>query len=116
VCPECCEPLAEWEGQSEDSWEITVAERQFIVRKHRRQKCRCKHGCAPVTAPGPLKLVEGGYSVDFAVYVAIAKYLYHLPLERQVRMYDANNVVVDSQTLWNQIELLAPPSRSGSGW
>jgi transposase len=108
VCPECGEPLAEWAGQSEDSEEITVVERQFIVRKHRRKKYRCKCGCAPVTAPGPLKLVEGGrYSVEFAVYVAIAKYLYHLPLERQVRMYDANNLVVDSQTLWDQIELLA---------
>jgi transposase len=108
VCPECGEPLAEWEGQSEDSEEVTVVERQFVMRKHRRKKYRCKHGCAPVTAPGPLKLVEGGrYSVEFVVYVAIAKYLYHLPLERQVRMYDANGLVVDSQTLWDQIELLA---------
>jgi transposase len=88
--------------------EITVVERQFIVRKHQRKKYRCKHGCAPVTAPGPLKLVEGGrYSVEFAVYVAVAKYLYHVPLERQVRMYEVNDLVVDSQTLWDQIELLA---------
>lgn len=108
VCPDCGAPLGEWEGQSEDSEEITVVERQFVVRKHQRKKYRCKHGCAPVTAPGPLKLVEGGrYSVEFAIYVAIAKYLYHLPLERQVRMYDVNDLVVDSQTLWDQIELLA---------
>ena len=107
-CPECGARLAEWEGQTEDSEEITVVERRFVVRKHRRKKYRCKHGCAPVTAPGPLKLVEGGrYSVDFAVYVAIAKYLYHLPLERQVRMYLANSLYVDSQTLWDQIEALA---------
>ena len=108
VCPDCGAVLAEWEGQTEDSEEITVVERHFIVRKHRRKKYRCKHGCAPVTAPGPLKLVEGGrYSVEFAVYVAIAKYLYHLPLERQVKMYLANSLVVDSQTLWDQIEALA---------
>jgi transposase len=108
VCPECGATLAEWEGQTEDSEEITVVERHFVVRKHRRKKYRCKHGCAPVTAPGPLKLVEGGrYAVDFAVYVAIAKYLYHLPLERQVRMYMANSLYVDSQTLWDQIEALA---------
>lgn len=108
VCPDCGATLAEWEGQTEDSEEITVVERHFVVRKHRRKKYRCKHGCAPVTAPGPLKLVEGGrYSVDFAVYVAVAKYLYHLPLERQVRMYLANSLYVDSQTLWDQIEALA---------
>jgi transposase len=108
VCPDCGAMLAEWEGQTEDSEEITVVERHFIVRKHRRKKYRCKHGCAPVTAPGSLKLVEGGrYSVEFAVYVAIAKYLYHLPLERQVKMYLANSLHVDSQTLWDQIEALA---------
>lgn len=108
VCPDCGARLAEWEGQSEDSEEITVVERHFVVRKHLRKKYRCKHGCAPVTAPGPLKLVEGGrYSVEFAIYVAIAKYLYHLPLERQVRMYLANCLYVDSQTLWDQIEMLA---------
>jgi hypothetical protein len=37
--------------------------------------------------------------VESAVYVAIAKYLYRLPLERQVRMYDVNDLVIDSQTL-----------------
>jgi transposase len=108
VCPDCGLPVCEWEGQTEDSEEITVIERHFIVRKHQRKKYRCKTGCAPVTAPGPFKLVEGGrYSVEFAVYVALAKYLYHLPLERQVRMYDANGLVTDSQTLWDQIEALA---------
>lgn len=108
VCPDCGAKLTEWEGKTEDSEEITVVERHFVVRKHMRKKYRCKHGCAPVTAPGPPKLVEGGrYSVEFAVYVAIAKYLYHLPLERQVRMYLANSLYVDSQTLWDQIEALA---------
>ena len=108
ICPDCGATLLPWEGQNEESEEITVVERQFVIRKHRRQKYRCKHGCAPVTAPAPLKLVDGGrYSIEFAVYVAIAKYLYHLPLERQVRMYDVNDLIVDSQTLWDQIELLA---------
>lgn len=108
VCPDCGLPVCEWNGQTEDSEEIIVIERQFKIVKHQRKKYRCKTGCAPVTAPGPLKLIEGGrYSVDFAVYVAIAKYLYHLPLERQVRMYEANGLAIDSQTLWDQIEVLA---------
>ena len=38
VCPECGATLAEWEGQTEDSEEITVVERHFVVRKHRRKK------------------------------------------------------------------------------
>jgi transposase len=107
-CPDCGLAICEWEGQTEDSEEITVVERVFVIKKHQRKKYRCKGGCAPVTAPAPLKLVEGGrYAIDFAIYVAIMKYLYHLPLERQVRMYAANGLTIDSQTLWDQIELLA---------
>lgn len=107
-CPDCGLAVCEWEGQTEDSDEITVVERRFVIKKHQRKKYRCKGGCAPVTAPGPLKLVEGGrYSIELAIYVALAKYLYHLPLERQVRMYAANGLTIDSQTLWDQIEALA---------
>lgn len=107
-CPDCGQAVCEWEGQTEDAEEITVVERRFVITKHQRKKYRCKGGCAPVTAPAPLKLVEGGrYSIEFAIYVALAKYLYHLPLERQVRMYAANGLIIDSQTLWDQIEALA---------
>lgn len=107
-CADCGLAVCEWAGQTEDSEEITVVERQFVIKKHQRKKYRCKGGCAPVTAPAPLKLVEGGrYSIEFAIYVALAKYLYHLPLERQVRMYAANGLTIDSQTLWDQIEALA---------
>ena len=60
------------------------------------------------TALGPDKLIPGGrYSVDFAVSVAIAKYADHLPLERQVRMMKRQRLIIDSQTLWDQINALA---------
>ena len=65
-----------------------MVERQFVLRKVHRQKYRCPQGCAPVTAPAPPRLVEGGrYSVEFAVHVALQKYAYHLPLARQERMF-----------------------------
>ncbi len=52
----------------------------------RRQKCRCCCETQVVTAPGPVKLVPGGrYSIDLATHVAEAKYLDHMPLERQAR-------------------------------
>ncbi|MFL5358823.1 transposase [Archangium sp.] len=60
------------------------------------------------TALGPPKLQPGGrYSVDFAVEVAVAKYLDHMPLEWQVRIMQREGLVVDSQTLWDQIDALA---------
>lgn len=39
--------------------------------------------------------------------VAIAKYADHLPLERQVRVMKRQGLVVDSQTLWDQLNALA---------
>jgi transposase len=108
VCALCSGPLHEWQGQTEDSEEITVVERQFVLRKVRRQKYRCPQGCAPVTAPAPPRLVEGGrYSVEFAVHVALQKYAYHLPLARQQKMFRREGLVVERQTLWDQLQALA---------
>lgn len=106
-CPKCGKTLAAFKGQFEESEEITVIERRFVVEKQRRQKYRCEcNGCIE-TAPGPVKLFPGArYSVDFAIEVIIAKYLDHAPLERQVRIMAREGLVVDSQTLWDQIERL----------
>jgi len=108
ACPKCGGQLKEWEGQFEESFETTSLERSFFVRKHKRQKYRCAcQGCVE-TALGPPKLTKGGqYSVEFAVQVAVSKYLDHLPLERQVRIMGRQGLVVDSQTLWDQIQALA---------
>jgi transposase len=63
-----------------------------------------------VTAPAPPALIPGGrYAPAFAVGVAVAKYADHLPLERQVRMMAREGLVVDSQTLWDQLNALARP-------
>lgn len=108
VCELCGEQLQQWQGQSEDSEEITCVRRTFVILKHKRQKYRCRCGAAPVTAPGPLKLIDGGrYSIEFAVDVAVDKYLDHLPLDRQVRIMLRDGLVIDSQTLWDQIQRLA---------
>lgn len=108
VCPSCGGQLEEMAGQFEESDEVDVLERQFILVRHKRKKYRCSCGGCVETAPGPEKLIAGGrYSIDFAVTVAIAKYADHLPLERQVRMMKRQGLIVDSQTLWDQINALA---------
>ncbi|MFL5298752.1 MAG: IS66 family transposase [Anaeromyxobacteraceae bacterium] len=108
ACPACGGPLAEMAGQYEESDEIDVVERRFVLKKHRRKKYRCACGGCVDTALGPLKLMAGGrYSIDFAIAVAIQKYLDHLPLERQVRIMAREGLTVDSQTLWDQIDRLA---------
>ncbi len=108
TCPVCQGQLEPMGEQSEDSEEITVIEASYQVVTHRRQKYRCCCNASVVTAPGPLKLTPGGrYSPEFAVHVAEAKYLDHLPLERQARAMGRKGLEIDSQTLWDQLGALA---------
>ena len=105
MCTSCGGHLDEWEGQFEESEEIDVIERRFVIKKHKRQKYRCRCNACIDTAPGPLKLFEGArYSIDFAVEVGTDKYCDHNPLERQVRTMGREGLDVDSQTLWDQLE------------
>ena len=80
----------------------------YHVEHHARQKYRCACNGAVVTAPGAAQVIPGGrYTPAFAVGVAVAKYADHLPLERQVRMMAREGLIVESQTLWDQIQALA---------
>jgi transposase len=108
-CPACNGQLEEMGDQSEDSEEITVVQRQFKLIRRRRRKYRCRCNGAVVTAPGPkghLVRPGGRYSVEFAVEVAVDKYLNHLPLDRQRRMMLQQGLLIDTQTLWDQLYAL----------
>jgi transposase len=108
ACTACGGALREMESQFEESEEIDVVERSFRIVRHRRQKYVCRCGGCVDTALGPPKLTPGGrYSVDFAVAVAVAKYLDHLPLHRQMRQMARAGLRVDTQTLWDQLQALA---------
>lgn len=107
-CADCGKPMCEWKDQSDDTEEIDIVTRAFVLKKHRRQKYRCSCGTAPVTAPGPLRMPGGGlYSLDFAIEVVLGKYWMHLPLERQARDMVRQGLEMGSSTLWDQIEKLA---------
>lgn len=107
-CPQCGGTMAAMGEQTEEYEEITVIERSFRVVRHRRQKYRCRCNGSVVTAPGPARLIPGGrYAPEFAIEVAIGKYLDHAPLERQVRIMAREGLEVSSQTLWDQIDALA---------
>ena len=61
-----------------------------------------------VTAPGPLKLKEGGkYSISFGVDVGLNKYSFHLPLDRQVRMMKDFGLICSGQVLFAQVDTIA---------
>jgi transposase len=107
-CPACGGELMEMPGQVETSERITTVRLTYQVEHHLRQKYRCRCNGAVVTAPGPAQVLPGSrYAPEFGVGVAVAKYADHLPLERQVRMMAREGLVVDSQTLWDQINAIA---------
>jgi transposase len=113
ACPQCGGTLTELTGQTEDAEEITVVERRFVLVQHRRQKYRCRCNACVATAPGPPRLAANPdargarYAPEFAIEVAVGKYLDHLPLERQVRIMRREGLIIDSQTLWDQLATLA---------
>jgi len=107
-CPVCGGTLSEMSGQCEEAEEVTVVERRFVLVMHMRKKYRCRCNACVVTAPGPPKLQPGArYSPEFAVEVAASKYLDHMPLERQARIMRREGLSVDSQTLWDQLNVLS---------
>jgi transposase len=112
-CPQCGQPLDTMPNQFEESEEVTVIERRFVVVRHRRQKyrCRCNGHVETAAAPPRLATREDArghrYAPEFAVEVAIQKYLDHMPLERQVRIMRREGLEIDSHTLWDQINALA---------
>lgn len=108
VCKACGGELTEMKDVFEESDLITVNVRSYVRQRHRQKKYRCRcNGCIK-TAPGPMRLVDGGrFSIEFGAEVAGAKYSDHLPLARQARIMGHEGLVIDTQTLWDQINALA---------
>ena len=105
-CRGTLKPMA-W---TEDSEEIDVVRRKFVLTRHVRRvyRCTCVSCSHLELADGPDRLIPGGrYSTDFAVHVAVDKYDTHQPLERQARRMGSEGLAVTSQTLWDVIEALA---------
>lgn len=108
VCPSCGGGLKEWAGQFEESEEVDVVERRFVLKKHKQKKYRCDCGGCVETAPGPERLFAGArYSPGVAIEIAVMKYVDHMPLERQVRIFAREGLTVTSQTLWDYLERMA---------
>ena len=106
------EEFKELAGFYEQSEEITIIEKKYLKRIHRRKKYKLKEGCLKgddskaviITAPGPDKLAAGcRYSIDFAIDTVINKYLLHLPLDRQRRemLKPAGLKSISTKTLYN---------------
>ena len=49
----------------------------------------------------------GRYSLAFAIKIALDKYLDHIPLARQERIMRRHGLEITTQTLWDQLDVLA---------
>jgi transposase len=111
-----------WEevpGFFQESKEITVHELIYQEATHRQQKYRLKREFNSygkeilITAPGPAKLrPQSKYSVDFAVSVAMDKYGFHMPLDRQRQKMEGAGLAIDVKTLYGLCEAVAEHCRS----
>jgi transposase len=100
VCTCGCE-MSAMTGGFEESSEIHVTERKYVLRRYKRQKYVCKGCNRIVAAPGPTKLTPGGeFSIHMGVQVADDKYHHHVPLSRQARQMALSGLKVEPKTLF----------------
>lgn len=108
ICPSCGGELQPMKDQFEDSELVDVIEVHYRLVQVKQQKYVCRCGGCVETAPGPERVAPGGrYSLRFGIKIVIDKYLDHLPLARQERILARHGVVITTQTLWDQLNLLA---------
>ncbi len=101
--PDC--KLREIKGCYEESSEIEVLERRYILIRHQRQKYTGTVCGKVITAPGKKKLISGGeFSAQMGVQVACDKFERHLPLERQRKEMENFGLKVGTKTLFGLTE------------
>lgn len=108
-CPHCGKDhgLEELKNLFEESTEYDVNYTYYILKRHKRKKYKCLDCNKMVTAPGPLKLKEGGnFSVQLAVLIACDKFGYHIPLERQRARMANSGLITSVKTLYSLTEHL----------
>ena len=104
ACGLCNSTLVEWKDQYEESEEIDFVAPQLVLKRHLRQKYRCACGACVQTSPGQRKLFpKARYSINFALHVAVQKYVYHMPLARQVKSFGHSGLAVTTATLWDYL-------------
>jgi len=79
--------------------DVVPATYRVLVTRRPRYGCRACEA-APVQAPAPARIVEGGLPTEALIaHVLVAKYADHLPLYRQAQIYARQGVTLDRSTL-----------------
>jgi transposase len=103
--PELYERIGE-----ERTFEVDVIEPKLVKREIVRPKFRHKLDRArpPLVAPAPARPVSGGYaSAGLLAWIAISKYVHHLPLYRLEQMSQRWGAQISRRTMSDWIEVTA---------
>jgi len=100
VCPQCGGTRFTDLGEGEVSYEYEYIPARFVRRKHVRRKKACRCGACVITAPGPVRVVEGTqYGPGLHAQVVVAKLADSLPLYRQAKQLQRNGLPIERSTL-----------------
>jgi transposase len=99
ACP-CCQGTLHLIGEDVSEM-LDVVPAIIRVKRIRRPRYSCRRCEGPVVqAPAPARAVEGGLpTTALLAYVAVSKFAWHLPLNRQVQMLAGHGITLDRSTL-----------------
>jgi transposase len=95
---------------SEETFEIDIIPPQVVKRLIRKLKFRHRidRSLPPVVAPSPVRPVQGSYaSAGLIAWVALSKYLDHLPLYRQQKMFERWGAKISRQSMADWVQVVA---------
>ncbi len=108
ACTSCGGLLAAWHGQDDVVEVVDRIPAAWIIKKCTLKKYRCACGGCVSTADGPTKLIAGGrYALGVGLQSCVDKFVFHIPIERQVRIAALAGMKITSQALWDQQWALA---------
>ena len=100
VCPHCSGTRFADLGDGEVSYEYEYIPARFVRRKHIRRKKACRCGAHVITAPGPVRVVEGTqYGPGLHAQVVVAKLADSLPIYRQAKQLQRVGLPIERSTL-----------------
>jgi transposase len=99
VCPCCQGPMHVIGEDRSERLDVIPMRYQVIVTRRPKYGCRACQ-VAPVQAPAPPRLIEGGLPTERLVaHVLVAKYADHAPLYRQAQILARQGIALDRSTL-----------------
>ncbi len=106
-CPCCGGELKIWPGKEDVSEVVDVVETRYVLKTQSLSKYRCKCGHIETALGLPKLTPRGRYTVDFGIHIVLARYCDLIPLDRLRKIMARSGLNITSQTLWDQVRMIA---------